>query len=99
MADDRTDPQYKLRMSEELHAQLKAAAEANKRSMNAEIVARLEASMSASAKNENIRNDITKNWLEAMESVISAMNKNHDAMLSRAEERIRNLTEELSKKT
>lgn len=46
MADERTDPQYKVRMPEELHARLKAEAEANKRSMNAEIVARLEFSLS-----------------------------------------------------
>lgn len=40
--DDRTDPQYKLRMPPELHERLKAAAKDNHRSMNAEIVARLQ---------------------------------------------------------
>ena len=40
--DDRTDPQYKLRMPSELHEKLKAAAKDNHRSMNAEIVARLQ---------------------------------------------------------
>lgn len=40
--DDRTDPQYKLRMPPELHEKLKAAAKDSHRSMNAEIVARLQ---------------------------------------------------------
>lgn len=40
----RTDPQYKLRMTEDLKAKVEEAAKANNRSMNAEIVARLEAS-------------------------------------------------------
>lgn len=45
MADDRTDPQYKLRMPADLKAQIEGAARVNKRSMNAEIVARLEESL------------------------------------------------------
>lgn len=40
--DDRTDPQYKLRMPAELHDKLKASAKENHRSLNAEIVARLQ---------------------------------------------------------
>ena len=39
-----TDPQYKLRMPPELHAKIKQAAERNHRSMNAEMVARLDES-------------------------------------------------------
>lgn len=39
-----TDPQYKLRMPPELHAKIKRAAEKNHRSMNAEMVARLDES-------------------------------------------------------
>lgn len=40
----REDPQFKLRMSEELRAQIAEAAQSYGRSMNAEIVARLESS-------------------------------------------------------
>ncbi|MDR5901043.1 Arc family DNA-binding protein [Halomonas icarae] len=40
-----TDPQYKLRMPPELHEKLKAAAKDNHRSMNAEIVARLQSTL------------------------------------------------------
>jgi len=39
-----TEPQYKLRMPHELRDQLKEASKANHRSMNAEIVARLQES-------------------------------------------------------
>lgn len=38
-----TDPQFKLRISPELKRGIEAAADANNRSMNAEIIARLEA--------------------------------------------------------
>lgn len=40
----REDPQFKLRMSDGMRDQIAEAAKANNRSMNAEIVARLEAS-------------------------------------------------------
>nr|WP_082995226.1 Arc family DNA-binding protein [Halomonas elongata] len=42
--DNRTDPQYKLRMPAELRDRLKDAAKKNHRTMNAEIVARLQES-------------------------------------------------------
>lgn len=42
----RTDPQYKLRIPEDLKSQIEGAAKANNRSMNAEIISRLEASFS-----------------------------------------------------
>jgi hypothetical protein len=42
--DERTDPQYKLRYSPELKAKIEAAAKESGRSINAEIVQRLEAS-------------------------------------------------------
>lgn len=42
MADPRRDPQYKLRLPAELKRQIEEAARHNLRSMNAEIVARLE---------------------------------------------------------
>lgn len=41
----RTDPQFKLRLPLELKEQIEAAAEENHRSMNAEIVARLQESL------------------------------------------------------
>lgn len=44
MNTHQTDPQYKLRMPPELRDKLKQAAKDNHRSMNAEIVARLQAS-------------------------------------------------------
>lgn len=43
--DTRTEPQYKLRMPTELKEYLTQKAQENKRSLNAEIVARLEATM------------------------------------------------------
>ncbi|QQU05975.1 Arc family DNA-binding protein [Moraxella osloensis] len=39
-----TDPQYKLRFSAELREKIKQSAEQNNRSMNAEIISRLEES-------------------------------------------------------
>ena len=39
-----TDPQYKLRLPADLKEKIKQASEENRRSMNAEIVARLEES-------------------------------------------------------
>lgn len=45
MKDERTDPQYKIRWSADLRDRLAEAAKANKRSLNAEIIARLEESV------------------------------------------------------
>lgn len=42
----REDPQFKLRVSPELRDEIERAAKANNRSMNAEIVARLQSSFS-----------------------------------------------------
>ncbi|MDX1296934.1 MAG: Arc family DNA-binding protein [Pseudomonas sp.] len=47
----RTDPQFKLRMPPELRAQLEQTAKEARRSLNAEIVLRLEATF-AQAKQE-----------------------------------------------
>lgn len=41
--------QFKARIPEDLHSRIKAAAQANRRSANAELVARLEASFAPSA--------------------------------------------------
>ena len=46
----RKDPQFQLRMPQDLKSQVETAATINNRSINAEIVARLEASVSASYK-------------------------------------------------
>jgi hypothetical protein len=55
----RTDPKFMLRMPPDLKARVEEAARANNRSMNAEILARLEGSLSgladASAENERLR--------------------------------------------
>jgi hypothetical protein len=45
----REDPQFKLRMTEDLKAAIERSAAANNRSMNAEIVARLDGSISKEA--------------------------------------------------
>lgn len=45
----RQDPQFKLRMTEELRDQIAEAAKASNRSMNAEIIARLDASFEPAA--------------------------------------------------
>ena len=42
MAPKQTDPQFKLRMTPEIKDAIEAAAKANNRSMNAEILSRLE---------------------------------------------------------
>jgi hypothetical protein len=42
----RTDPPFKIRMPDELKARIEQAAISNRRSMNAEIVSRLDASFS-----------------------------------------------------
>lgn len=45
-----TDPQFKLRLDEDLKAALTAAAKQNQRTLSAEIVARLQASFEASPR-------------------------------------------------
>lgn len=61
------EPPYGLRMPPDLKARVKAAAEANNRSMNAEIVARLEKSLDGPAPDatENI-NRIVDRTVEAL---------------------------------
>lgn len=46
----RTDPQFNLRIPEELRDRVMAAAKTNKRSATAEIIARLEASFTPTSK-------------------------------------------------
>jgi len=49
----RTDPQFKLRMPPELRAQVEQAAKAAHRSLNAEIVIRLEATFAQATPRAN----------------------------------------------
>ncbi len=49
MPPKQTDPQFKLRMTPEIKDAIEAAAARNNRSMNAEILARLQASIDGSA--------------------------------------------------
>lgn len=58
MADTRTDPQYKLRLPADLKARIEAAAEANERSMNAEIIATLSRAYPASTKASELLNEL-----------------------------------------
>lgn len=53
-----TDPQYKLRIPPGLKEQIEAASKASGRSMNAEIVARLEASFDVQSGSQNFQRDM-----------------------------------------
>ncbi|ALF60306.1 Arc family DNA-binding protein [Psychrobacter urativorans] len=59
-------PQYKLRMSPELKDSINELAEKNKRSMNAEIVARLEESLKLETHPHKIPMDVraADDWIE-----------------------------------
>lgn len=59
-----TDPQYKLRLSQELKDQIEAAAKQSGRSMNAEIVARLEGSF-----------NVTSSVLESVPRVLETLER------------------------
>ncbi|QZA80849.1 Arc family DNA-binding protein [Deefgea piscis] len=50
----REDPQFKLRVPAELREDIEVAAKANNRSMNAEIVARLQSTFNSEAKVSNL---------------------------------------------
>ena len=52
MAPKQTDPQFKLRMTPEIKEAIEAAAKANNRSMNAEILSRLSDSLGKSTTSE-----------------------------------------------
>lgn len=52
--DNRTDPQYKLRMPADLRDRLKDAAQENHRTMNAEMVARLQESFSEGLSDDEL---------------------------------------------
>lgn len=64
-----SDPQFKLRMTPELHGKISEAARANNRSMNAEILDRLEksAQVEAEALSKNLEKTIVHAIFETLE--------------------------------
>lgn len=69
MSVNQTDPQYKLRWSEELRDKVAASAKEHNRSMNADIVARLEESFSQN------QNDYNAGYNACMAHMIIATSK------------------------
>lgn len=74
-----TDPQYKLRMPPELRDKLKAAAEDNHRSMNAEIIARLQESFGEASGEET---DEERALRQARQQYERAQSELHHAMMT-----------------
>lgn len=64
-------PPYGLRMPDDLKARIQAAAEANNRSMNAEIVARLQDSFD----NNHVRQIVDETFNERMSDLIEELSK------------------------
>ncbi|NIC37193.1 Arc family DNA-binding protein [Halomonas desiderata] len=80
MTTHQTDPQYKLRMPPELHEQLKRAAKENHRSMNAEIIARLQSTFEehrlyGHKLSEEITAEEARDLRDRVEAVEAAMQK------------------------
>ncbi|PWE56846.1 hypothetical protein DEM27_10330 [Metarhizobium album] len=73
MAPKQTDPQFKLRMTPEIKEAIEAAAAANNRSMNAEILSRLDDSFSTHATDEIIELDEQLTKAEAKIDVLKEM--------------------------
>lgn len=69
MAPKQTDPQFKLRMTPEIKDAIEAAAKANNRSMNAEILSRLEDSFEKPNMSEMVKT--LEDLLEYAETVIA----------------------------
>ncbi|KKB12388.1 hypothetical protein VE25_07500 [Devosia geojensis] len=77
-----TDPQFKLRLTPDLKAQIEGAAQQNNRSMNAEIVARLESSFQqdtaalreATLVAESLRKNLTEK-IENYDKLLSSLTK------------------------
>lgn len=72
-APKQTDPQYKLRMTPEIKEQIEKAAKANNRTMNAEILARLENSF-VKKVSEISAEELAENT-RALTEVISVLKK------------------------
>lgn len=68
-----TDPQFKLRLTAALKRQIEDAAKVNNRSMNAEIVARLEGSFSGRAERVDRQNEVLSDRLERIERQLQRM--------------------------
>lgn len=68
-----TDPQYKLRLPADLKEKIKQASDENHRSMNAEIVARLQDSFEATDQARKVLDEETKEDLyqEFVERILS----------------------------
>lgn len=64
-----TDPQYKLRMPADLRDKLKKAAKENHRSMNAEMVARLQESFQPDVQQHRVPQKV---WKALEDAVMSA---------------------------
>lgn len=96
-----TDPQFKLRFSAELRDQIAAAASANNRTMNAEILARLEESFSASNKAlleatlvaESLRKNLTQK-IQHYDTILESVLRRE----LRVQQRERELEDELAKR-
>ncbi|MGP9656480.1 Arc family DNA-binding protein [Halomonas sp. H2] len=76
-----THIQYKLRMPPGLHDKLKASAKENHRSLNAEIVARLDESLSAGPKTKTISRGgfgRDKKLSKALQDLERALNQLHE---------------------
>lgn len=58
MSANQTDPQYKLRWSEELRDKIQESAKQHNRSMNADIIARLEQSFNENQQQESTIADL-----------------------------------------
>lgn len=82
MAPKQTDPQFKLRMTPEIKEAIEKAAAQNNRSMNAEILARLEATFEPSAGPD----EIWKALLE-LRSEVRELRKLREAKLRQTEDR------------
>lgn len=97
-----TDPQYKLRLPEELKQKIEEAAVAARRSMNAEIVSRLQASFTPSITTSNVKFSLGAGESEAdvLEQATTRFERAAvlmlDAHIRILDERLAGLTSELA---
>lgn len=74
MSANQTDPQYKLRWSEELRDKIQESAKQHNRSMNADIVARLEQSFSTPETTQSLLEEAVMLTLKAVKDDPSLLN-------------------------
>lgn len=87
MSDQHTTVQYQLRLPEELRDEIKESAKTHNRSMNADIVARLEQSFNSNAeqvfasKYEELQNEYktTKNLLNEISAAVLRLKESVDS--------------------